>query len=264
MGYSARGEGALAFLLPQRSCGRLGCCCHPRRRAKPRAAGSGLLHTARSPSGSLPAREALQGEPRRLRGGAGARVRSTRSPPGPGQGVRAPGPAAGSSRAGVLEKAESLGGQPSWASARLGGTLCAGPGRVKQGAQQERVNLRPKNKKYKINGLGIGARSADSDPTGDERTEEPQLSPDSREVQDQRGLWRWNRAASAFSETTARLGQISQANSRSLLLTELAKAYFLFCNRCHNRKKRLALQSSSEEETCRLAVSASSAPSTVG
>lgn len=122
------------------SCGRRGCCCRPRRRAARRATRAGLLRGSGSPSGSLPAREVLQGESRRLQGGAGG-ARALHSPPSrPPARARGEGawPFGGKlAGGGAAGKAASLGGQPSPASARLGGTLQARPGRGKQGAPQE-------------------------------------------------------------------------------------------------------------------------------
>lgn len=141
LGCWERRRGALASSDRRRSCDRRGCCCHPRRRAARRATGAGLQRGSGSPSGSLPAREVLQGESRRLQGGAGGARALHSLPAWPGARGEGSWPLGGKlAGGGAAGKTASLGGQPSRASARLGGTLQARPGRGKQGAQQERVS----------------------------------------------------------------------------------------------------------------------------
>lgn len=108
-GRRARLLAAPEALRPPRS------CCHPRRRAARHAAGGGLPRGAPSPSASLPAREALHGEPRRRRGGAGG-ARALHSPPfGP--------PARGEGswpRRGKLAGGGAREGSVSWGPAKRG------------------------------------------------------------------------------------------------------------------------------------------------
>lgn len=117
-------------------------CCRPGRRAARRAAGVGLPRGARSPSGSLPAREALPGEPRRLRGGAGG-ARALHSPPlrpparGEGSRPRRGKPAGGGAREGSVswgpaKRGERQAGRnaarPAW-TGKAGRSGGKGPGR---------------------------------------------------------------------------------------------------------------------------------------
>lgn len=110
LGCRERRRGALASSAPPGSCGGRGCCCHPRR--EPRGAQREQVCGAAPGAPPAPSRRGryCRGSRAACREGRGARVRSTRRPPGPrpGRGVRAPGPSAGSSRAGALRARQRL------------------------------------------------------------------------------------------------------------------------------------------------------------
>lgn len=155
-----------------------------------RAAGAGLRRDAGSPlwlpplegrccRGSCTAR----GEGRRGRGGARAPALPRSQPRAGGEGAC---PSAESSGAGAQREAASLEGQPSGASARLGGKLQARPGRGNAGRSAG------KSEPGKERTRGVGARSAGSARAGGDRGDEPKPPPEGGEAGDGRRFWGWS------------------------------------------------------------------------
>lgn len=185
----------------------------PRRRAARRAAGAGLPRGAPSPSGSLPAREALQGEPRRLRGGAGG-ARALHSPPfRPGRGVRAAAP-----------PREALDRSVSWGPAKRGerqaGRNAARPGRGTQGAQRERASRRRR-------GRGVGSRSARR-PNRWDRRGQRRLSPVRRGLQGRGPCGAGAERRLRFVKPQHVLDRLAKANSGSLLRPQSWRRHIFF------------------------------------
>lgn len=190
-------------------------------------------------------------------GVGGTRVRSTRRPPGPRRGVTEPGPSAGSLWAGALRGRQRLLGA-SQAGRAPGWEESCKPG-LGEGSGCSAGRSEPGRK----GAWGRGARSPSSARTGGDSRGEQQLSPEGGQVPDWRG-WCGCRGT-AFSDTTVRLGQISEGELReSASPAELAKAYFFFIFQPTERNVWLSNRVL-KKKTCRLfSVSASSTPSSLG